>query len=953
MSRQAVSDALAMLKGVEKVGKQAAKLQAELLEKAVEGTVIEAPLKNVRSEVESVLKAVEGTRPEVEGRFSETISKSIDSSAAAAEQVRTFTDSAKQQATDTAQQAQSTAQEAVNKIGGTDFAQQASGAAQMAAATAQSGAQEALNKFNSVAPPTVVDFAQQATGAAQMAAATAQSGAQEAINKFNSVAPAPVVDFATAATAQAAAIFENFQKMALNGPIAATMGSPSAASPVEEEDAVGGEESESDALIREEMAKWEAEVANSAAASPITEMESTGDPETDRLLAEEMAKFNAQAAAAAPPAAAAEPAVEEAFESTGDPETDKILAEELAKFNAAAASAANTPPNGGPNLDPPKREFSTWALPPTAGSVNRLGLLSHRFNGAFVPVKYPVLNAVVQRQLFQGGRIRGSGCLPSLKSSTCAEFLPGSLLALDLTARLDFQNRFLSDSSNNNVGSPSQKSSTTGVKAPIKLPPKASDLKLKKNRPKLSDVSQEKRVPTGRVERLASYTGLAAGLAVGGLAEMTKRAVGYGGASTSMADSSVLLNPANAERIVKTLCRVRGAALKLGQMLSIADNSLISPELQGIFDRVRQGADFMPFNQTEQTLRAQLGTDWRSKVANFDEKPFAAASIGQVHLAELHSGQQVAIKIQYPGVAEGIDSDINNLVSILDATGLVPEGLFLDELVRVARKELAWEVDYCREKDASNHFRQLLADDPIFYVPQIYEELSSSRVLTSEFLEGVPLDDVSELECLETRNLIGEAILRLTLTELFDHRCMQTDPNWSNFLFWTEKSKIGLIDFGASRYFTTKFVDDYVKIINSAAQGDRDGILHWSKEVGFITGYEAKTLLDAHVDAIMILGEAFQKDAPFDFSNATTLARVTNIIPAILTHRLAAPPEEVYSLHRKMAGVFLLCTRLKCNMNIKHLWDEIWSRYEFGRPDLPEALAQNVGADVKSVSGKR
>lgn len=928
---------------MEKVGKKAAKMQADVLEKAVEGTLIQGPLKTVRSEVESVIKSVEGNRPEVEGILSETISRSIDTSAAAAQQVKSFSDTATQQAS--------------------DAAQQATGAAQMAAHTAQSTAQEAINKLNSSAPSPVVGFATNATGAAQMAAQTAQATAQEAINKFNSVAPAPVVDFATAATTQAAAIFENFQKMAMNGPIAASMGSPSATSPIVDDDvsassaAYGKEESESDAILREEMAKWEAELAKGAPtaatvqSSPAVEMESTGDPETDRLMAEEMAKFNAAAAAAA----SAAPVVEEAFESTGNPETDKILAEELAKFNAAAMAVAQAPPNGGANTEPQKREFTTWAAP-TVGAVNRLMLLGHRYNGAFAPVKYPVFNGVVLRQLFQGSR-GGYFGMPSLKPVTkTADFLP-STLSSDIAVSFVVPNRFISDTSNNNAP-PAHKAasagSATGVKSAIRPPPKASELKLKKNRPKLSDMSQEKRVPTGRVERLASYTQLAAGLAVGGIAEMTKRAVGYGGASSgSMTDASVLLNPANAERIVNTLCRVRGAALKMGQMLSIADNSMISPELQGIFDRVRQGADFMPWAQTEAALQAQLGADWRSKVASFEDKPFAAASIGQVHMAALHDGRQVAVKIQYPGVADGIDSDINNLVSILNMTRLVPDALFMDELVRVARKELAWEVDYVREKEASNHFRKLLVNDPVFYVPEIHEDLSSSRVLTSEFLEGVPLDAVSELECLETRNLIGEAILRLTLTELFEWRCMQTDPNWSNFLFWTEKSKIGLIDFGASRYFTTKFVDNYVKIINSAALGDKDGILHWSKEVGFITGYEAKTLLDAHVDAIMILGEAFQVDAPFDFGNATTLNRVKNIVPAIVTHRLAAPPEEVYSLHRKMAGVFLLCTRLKCNMNIKHIWDEIWSHYEFGRPDLPATLAQNSGADVKSVSGKK
>jgi len=959
MSRQAVSDALAMLKGMEKVGKQAAKLQADVLEKAVEGTPIQGPLKSVRAEVESVLSAVESRRPEVESRFSETLSQSIDSSAAAAQQVKTFTDSATQQAQDAAQQAtgaaQSTAQEAFNKLNNSsppdvaDFAN----AAQSAAQTAQSTAQEAFSKLSASPPPGVAELA----GAAQMAAQTAQATAQEAIEKFNSVAPQPVVDLASAATAQAAAIFENFQKMAMNGPIAASMGSPSAASPVEDDVEMGAAEpeSESDAIIREEMAKWEAEVAKSAAASPpppvVEEIESTGDPETDRLLEEEIAKFNAAAAQAAGPPPT--PIVEE-LDSTGDPETDRLLAEELAKFNADAAAAAAGPPPKILGLgEPQKREFSTWASP-TIGAFNRLSLLSHRYNGAFAPVKYPALSGVLLRQLFQGGR-GGGGGTPLLQSITATNALtsPSSWMDTSIpSVRIIDANPYSSDSGSSETARPARKGSSTGLKAGIKPPPKASELKLKKHRPKLSDVSQEKRVPTGRVERLASYTGLAAGLAVGGLAEMTKRAVGLGGANANVADASVLLNPANAERIVNTLCRVRGAALKLGQMLSIADNSLISPELQGIFDRVRQGADFMPWAQTESTLKAQLGNDWRDKVAHFDEKPFAAASIGQVHMAELHNGQQLAVKIQYPGVADGIDSDINNLVAILNATRLVPDALFLDELVRVARKELAWEVNYVREKEASNHFRQLLANDPVFYVPEVNEDLSSSRVLTTEFLEGVPLDAVSELECLETRNLIGEAILRLTLTELFVWRCMQTDPNWSNFLFCTEKSKIGLIDFGASRYFTTKFVDDYVKIINSAALGDKDGILHWSKEVGFITGYEAKTLLDAHVDAIMILGEAFQTDAPFDFGNATTLARVTNILPAILTHRLAAPPEEVYSLHRKMAGVFLLCTRLKCNMNIKHLWDEIWARYEFGRPDLPEALAQNSKADVKSVSGK-
>ena len=501
-------------------------------------------------------------------------------------QVKSYADQATQQATEAAQQAQSvaasaqsSARDALNNFSGSpaDFA----GAAQTAAQTAQAAAQEAFTKLNmsaSGSPPGVAELA----GAAQMAAQTAQATAQEALEKFNSIAPAPVANLANAASAQAAAIFENFQKMAMNGPIAASMGSPSATSPVEDDDArASGPESESDAVLREEMAKWEAELAKSGAAhqSPaVEEMESTGDPETDRLLAEEMAKFNAAAAEAA---ATPSPAIEEEIESTGDPETDRLLAEGLAKFNAAAAAASGAPPPLSVNGQPLKREFSTWAYPNAATfTTHRFSLLSQRYScGAFVGLaKSPALSGVVLRQLFQGRR---GNWMPSLVPNSphvCGPQLSSVPDAfIGNTPRLDFISLFSQDSNNYNNVSQQQKrnaTSSTGIKSSIKPPPKASELKLRK-KPKLSDASQEKRVPTGRVERLASYTGLAAGLAVGGLAEMTKRAVGFGDGSATSDSSSVLLNPANAERIVNTLCRVRGAALKLGQMLSIADNSLI------------------------------------------------------------------------------------------------------------------------------------------------------------------------------------------------------------------------------------------------------------------------------------------------------------------------------------------------------------------------------------------
>lgn len=134
---------------------------------------------------------------------------------------------------------------------------------------------------------------------------------------------------------------------------------------------------------------------------------------------------------------------------------------------------------------------------------------------------------------------------------------------------------------------------------------------------------------------MASYGSLAAGLGLGALAEVTRRSLGLtqsqrssDGETPAILDSNPFLTDANAERIVNTLCKVRGAALKLGQMLSIQDNSMINPQLQKIFKRVRESADFMPARQMEGVLIQEFGSEWRSKLSEFQDKPFAAASIG-------------------------------------------------------------------------------------------------------------------------------------------------------------------------------------------------------------------------------------------------------------------------------------------------------------------------------------
>jgi len=381
---------------------------------------------------------------------------------------------------------------------------------------------------------------------------------------------------------------------------------------------------------------------------------------------------------------------------------------------------------------------------------------------------------------------------------------------------------------------------------------------------------------------------------------------------------------------------MRGAALKLGQMLSIQDENILPPRFQAALDKVRAGADVMPRKQLESVMKDNLGDGWREFFVSFEDTPMAAASIGQVHAAtiELQDGgvqQEVVLKVQYPGVAKSIESDVDNLMRLIRVANVLPKGMYIENATTVAKKELALECDYRYEMGAQERFRELVKNDVechgVLYVPKVYPHLCTEQVLVTERVQGVHIDKVAEYPQ-EVRDLVGTRLLQLTLKELYEWCYMQTDPNWGNFLYDDDTGILNLIDFGAAKEYPVDFVENYLEMVHACAVRDEDEVIHRSLQLGFLTGDESPTMLKAHVEAGIIVGEPFRTEGLHEFGSQTSMTkRVTELGSIMLKHRLTPPPDESYSLHRKLSGAFLACIKLKARVPCKDLFTTARQRF--------------------------
>ncbi|EKA3121329.1 AarF/ABC1/UbiB kinase family protein [Vibrio alginolyticus] len=427
---------------------------------------------------------------------------------------------------------------------------------------------------------------------------------------------------------------------------------------------------------------------------------------------------------------------------------------------------------------------------------------------------------------------------------------------------------------------------------------------------------KERSLPTHRISRFSKFASLATRVAGNVIAEGTKQ-IAKGNKPKA---KDLLLTPQNIARLTDQLAHLRGAAMKLGQMLSMDAGDVLEPELADILSRLRSNADPMPAKQLNAVMESSLGTNWKAEFLSFNFKPIASASIGQVHQAYSDAGDNLAVKVQYPGIRKSIDSDVDNVGTLLKVVGLIPESVDYKGLLEEAKKQLHDEADYAREAQFAIRYHDALKEHPHFVVPKIHTESCSDSVLAMEFIDGSPIEQIEHYDQ-STRDFVMHSLLELLFRELFEFKMVQTDPNFANYLYIENTRQIGLLDFGATREYSERFSTGYRQAFASVVNNDEQGLNDALEQIGF---FSQTILLDqrqAILDLVKMACEPMLVDEPYDFK-ASDLAQKLREAGTILSMEQEywhTPPADALFLHRKIGGMYLLAARIGAKVNIRQL----------------------------------
>ncbi len=427
-----------------------------------------------------------------------------------------------------------------------------------------------------------------------------------------------------------------------------------------------------------------------------------------------------------------------------------------------------------------------------------------------------------------------------------------------------------------------------------------------------------KNLPSGPGSRLVQFGRLAGGIASGMAAEGLRSLAS--GRLPSTAD--LLLTRQNANRVAERLSELRGAAMKVGQLLSMEAGDLIPVELSAVLARLRDDAHRMPLGQVASVLNQAWGKEWPQRFRYFNFQPLAAASIGQVHEASSKDGRRLAIKIQSPGVRASIDSDVNNVARLLSLVGALPNIADLTYLFTEAKGQLHAEADYLREAAYLEIYRSHLGDHPRFVLPDVVHEWTTPEVLVMSYLPGDSLEMIDQ-EDWTVGNGVATDMLELSFRELFDWGLVQTDPNFANYRYDRDGGRIGLLDFGAVRRYPPERTELLRRLLGAAVRRDKKRLMQTAGEAGYLDAADASICQEAICGLLLDVTEPARHDGAYDFGSSKLADRMKERLLAmrVEAHCWRLPSPDLLFLHRKLSGIYMLCTRLRAKVPVRKILD--------------------------------
>jgi predicted unusual protein kinase regulating ubiquinone biosynthesis (AarF/ABC1/UbiB family) len=445
----------------------------------------------------------------------------------------------------------------------------------------------------------------------------------------------------------------------------------------------------------------------------------------------------------------------------------------------------------------------------------------------------------------------------------------------------------------------------------------------------------DEKIPKGRIRRSARL-GSALGL----------QATRYAGTKTanvarSSEEADERLEQRHLETAMKlagTLGEMKGAAMKLGQLASFIDTEFLPEEYREIyheqFAKLRTSAPAMPWSKVVKVLEEEYDPERLDEVfEDIEEEAFAAASIGQVHRATLPDGRRVAVKVQYPGVAEAVESDLRNMAVIVRLARAIAPGLDPKAIAAELRERVLEELDYEYEAQNQRDFARAYRDHPFIYVPRVFSRCSRRRVLVTEYVEGLGFEEVKQLPK-EDRDRFGEIVFRFSFGSIYHLQHFNADPHPGNYLLMDD-DRVAFLDFGMTKKLDPEQIELEQRAVDAASRRDPEALRRALHDLGFVKNpstFDAERLLD-HV---MVVGGWYMEDREYEVSPR----RVMKVIESTsdprseyydMMRRESVPAEELMG-RRMETGVLAVLAQLRARRN----WYRIMREWVYADPPSTE-----------------